>query len=294
MKKTLLFLYVVGIGLLLLTCNACNQPTKTNSESTVEAAPVESEPTVIAPKKSELVNINDTKIYYEVYGEGEPLVLLHGYTLSAQAWQPYVEDFYKDYEVYLIDLPGHGKSELFKTDLNIPNVAKDFKALMDYLDLARFKTIGFSFGGDVLYQVAMQYPDLIESMITIGAVGSWDVNDFENYQQAFTFENKDNFPWLVKYHQTDEKIMALMDQFKNYTVYISNEELQQIKPEVLIMVGDNDGGIVIDEIARARKHLPNSDLWILPNVSHGAHEGETKDDFVIKAKAFFTKANKSE
>lgn len=242
-----------------------------------------------SPKKSETIEVNGKKIYYEVYGKGKPLFLLHGYTLSSQAWLPYVKDFDEEYEVYLVDLTGHGKSEKFKEDLSIKNVAKDFIGLIDYLELDTINAIGFSFGGDVLYQVALIDPNLITSMITIGALGSWDVNDYTNYLEAFTFENKDNFPWLLTYHKTDEKIKALMYQFKNYTVHISNEELQQIKPEVLIMVGDNDDGIAIEEVARSKSNLPNSDLWILPDVSHGAHEGETKEDFILKSKAFFSK-----
>lgn len=241
------------------------------------------------PSKTELVEVRNTKIYYEVYGEGPPLFLLHGYTLSSQAWYPYVNDFTDDYQVYLVDLTGHGKSQIFKEDLSIKSVAQDFIALVEYLKLEQIQVIGFSFGGDVSYQVALSKPDLIESMITIGAIGTWDVNDFTNYQEAFTFENKANFDWLDKYHFTDEKIKALMTQFKNYTIYLTDEELQQIKPEVMIMIGDNDEGMDILEVARARKNIPKSDLWILPNVSHGAHEGETKADFIVKAKAFLSK-----
>jgi len=241
------------------------------------------------PKKSETIEVNGKSIYYEVYGKGQPLFLLHGYTLSSQAWLPYVNDFSEDYEVYLVDLSGHGKSELFKKDLSIKGVAHDLIELITYLKLDTIKAIGFSFGGDVLYQVALIRPNLIESMITIGAVGTWDVNDFPNYKEAFIFENRKNFPWLAKYHKTDKKIKALMHQFKNYIVHISDEELRQIKPEVLIMVGDNDDGIVIEEVARSKRNLPDSDLWILPNVSHGAHEGDTKDDFILKSKAFLSK-----
>ena len=241
------------------------------------------------PKKAELVQVNGKNLYYEVYGEGQPLIFLHGYTLSAQAWLPYVKDFYEEYEVYLIDLPGHGKSDPFTDTLSFKQVTRDLNDLLQYLSLDKIKAIGFSFGGDVLYQLALLNPSLIESMITIGAVGTWDVHDFSEYQKAFTFENKENFPWLVKYHKTDGKIKALMDQFKNYTIYLSNQELQQIKPEVLIMVGDNDEGMTIEEIARTRRNLSDSDLWILPNVSHGAHEGATKTDFVLKSKAFFSK-----
>ncbi len=241
------------------------------------------------PKKAELVTINGKQLYYEVYGEGTPLFLLHGYTLSAQAWQPYVNDYKDDYELYLVDLNGHGKSDLFTEKLSLKQVAQNFLGLVDHLKLEKIKAIGFSFGGDVLYQVTLARPDLIEAMITIGAVGTWDVNDFKNYQEAFTFENRENFPWLAPYHKSDAKIKALMEQFKNYVVHVSDEELRQIQPEVMIILGDNDDGIAIDQVARARKYLPNSDLWILPNVSHSAHEGETKEDFIAKSKAFLSK-----
>jgi len=241
------------------------------------------------PKKSESVLVNGKTIYYEIYGKGKPLFLLHGYTLSSKSWMPYVKDFDKDYEVYLIDLTGHGKSEIFKESLSIKSVAKDLNSLVQYFKLDEIKAIGFSFGGDVLYQLALMNPTLIESMITIGAVGTWTVNDFPEYKKAFTFENRANFPWLIENHGTNDKIKALMEQFNNYTIKLTDEELQSIKPEVLIMVGDDDEGMDLKEVARVKKNLPKSDLWILPNVAHGAHQGETKDEFIIKSKIFLSK-----
>lgn len=241
------------------------------------------------PKKSESVLINGKNIYYEVYGKGNPLLLLHGYTLSSQHWLPYVKDFENEYEVYVIDLTGHGKSDPFKETLSIKSVAKDLDSLIAHLNLDKIQSIGFSFGGDVLYQLALLKPNLIESMITIGAVGTWSIEDFPEYKKAFTFEKRANFPWLKKFHKTDKRIKALMEQFNNYIVKVSTKELQSIKPEVLIMIGDDDVGMDLTEVARVKKNLPNSDLWILPNVSHGAHEGETKDEFIIKAKAFLSK-----
>ena len=241
------------------------------------------------PKKSESVLINGKNIYYEVYGEGTPLFLLHGYTLSSKSWFPYVKDFEEEYEVYLVDLTGHGKSETFKEDLSIKSVAEDVNSLVHYLKLDKIQAIGFSFGGDILYQLALMNPSLIESMITIGAVGTWTVDDFPEYKKAFTFENRGNFPRLAADHVTDAKIKALMEQFSNYTIRLTNEELQAIKPEVLIMMGDDDEGMDIEEIVRVKKSLPKSDLWILPNVAHGAHEGENKDEFIVKAKAFLSK-----
>ncbi|MGI9544332.1 MAG: alpha/beta fold hydrolase [Cyclobacteriaceae bacterium] len=228
-------------------------------------------------------------MYYEVYGEGTPLLFLHGYSLSSKSWIPYVSDFDKEYEVYLIDLTGHGRSQAFKEGLSIRAVAEDLSALVQHLKLEKIKAIGFSFGGDVLYQLALINPSLIESMITIGAVGTWTVHDFPEYQEVFTYENRANFPWLSTAHSNDDQIKAIMDQFINYTVAVSDQELQSIKPEVLIMIGDDDEGMDFEEVARVKENLPKSDLWVLPNVAHGAHEGETKDEFIKKAKVFLSK-----
>lgn len=241
------------------------------------------------PKKSETVFVNGKNMYYEVHGKGSPLILLHGYSLSSVSWKPYISDFEDEYELYLVDLTGHGMSDPFKEDLSIRDVATDLHQLIQYLELDKIKAIGFSFGGDVLYQLALLDPSLIESMITIGAVGTWDVDDFTEYLEGFTFENRGNFPWLETSHKSDEHIKALMDQFKNYTVFLSNEELQQIQPEVLVMMGDDDDGMDFDEVARVKKNLPKSDIWILPDVSHSAHEGEHKDEFILKAKKFLAK-----
>ena len=209
-----------------------------------------------------------------------PNLLYHG---------SHVKDYQKEYEVCLIDLTGHGKSEPFKETLSIRSVAEDLNALIQYLQLEKIKAIGFSFGGDVLYQLALINPSVISSMITIGAVGTWTINDFQEYLEVFTFENRNDFPWLKTSHEGDEQIKAIMDQFKNYKIKLSDHELQNIQPEVLIMIGDDDEGMDFEEVARVKKNLPNSDLWVLPNVSHGAHEGETKEEFIVKSKVFLSK-----
>jgi len=216
------------------------------------------------------------------------LLLLHGYSQTSNSWNPYVKDYEEEYEVYLIDLTGHGKSETFKETLSIKSVAEDLNLLINHLKLDKIKAIGFSFGGDVLFQLALINSSLIESMITIGAVGTWNVDDFSQHLQTFTFKNRTNFPWLID-HDSDEKVKAIMGQFKNYKVKLSNEELRSIKPEVLIMIGDDDEGINFNEIARVKNYLPKSDIWILPNVAHGAHKGKTKSEFILKSKAFLSK-----
>lgn len=244
------------------------------------------------PKKAERVKVNGKHLYYETYGTGKPLILLHGYTLSSRMWSTFVEDFQDEYEVYLIDLTGHGKSDVFTQDLSIRSVSEDLDALLKYLKLDTVQAVGFSFGGDVLFQLAIINPTVMKSMITVGAVGTWDVNNHQNYLDAFTFENKDNFPWMNAYHSNDQQVRALMEQFKNYTVKVSNEELNGIQTDMMLVFGDDDEGIQLKEAFRARQHLPHSDLWVLPNQPHSVHEGLHKAEFIKNAKLFFDKKNK--
>lgn len=121
------------------------------------------------PKKAEVVSLNNRSIYYEVYGKGEPLLLLHGYTQSSKHWFSYLSNYSEDFEVYVIDLLGHGKSSPFKEKLSIKTAANDVQALIRYLKLDSVKGIGLSYGGDVLIQLALLQPALVKSIISIGA-----------------------------------------------------------------------------------------------------------------------------
>ncbi|MBK8501326.1 MAG: alpha/beta hydrolase [Saprospiraceae bacterium] len=95
--------------------------------------------------------MQDSRLYYEVYGEGQPLFLLHGFFGSSKYWKPYVNEYVNDFEVYVVDLTGHGNSSNFKNDISIPEAATNLHALMRYLDLKQVNAIGFSYGGDVLF-----------------------------------------------------------------------------------------------------------------------------------------------
>jgi len=79
--------------------------------------------------------LNGTKVYYEVYGHGAPLFFLHGFTHSSKSWFPYLNDYVDDFEVYLVDLKGHGKSSPFTETLSIQSAARDVEGLIKYLQL---------------------------------------------------------------------------------------------------------------------------------------------------------------
>lgn len=243
------------------------------------------------PTKAEIVMINGKNIYYEVYGKGTPLFLLHGYTQSSEIWRDHVNDYMDDYRVYLVDLAGHGKSDAFTETLSIKQVAEDLNMLIQHLKLDKIKALGFSYGGDVLYQLALINPSLIESMVTVGSLGSWSIKDHPEIEKSFTYETAKDYPWIKGAHKSDEQVRIMFEQFKNYSVRLSNDDLTKVKTNVLIVAGDNDQGVPLAEVLRSRKYLPNSDLWILPNVGHGGHDAENKEAFVHISKIFL--ANKT-
>ena len=240
------------------------------------------------PIKTEIVTLNGTDVYYEVYGKGEPLFLLHGYTQSSKSWLPYVADYANDFEVYLVDLKGHGKSSQFTEKLSIKAVASDVDALIKYLQLDSINAIGFSYGGDILFQLALLHPGLIKSMIIIGSCGTWNVNNFPVWREYLSYKNINHLPWMREEQTSEEQIKSILDQVPNYNISFSEEELKSIQAKTLIVVGDQDDSIPLACISSARNNLPNSFLWVLPNTGHVAHRDKNKPEFVRLSKEFFS------
>ncbi|MDX1628222.1 MAG: alpha/beta hydrolase [Fulvivirga sp.] len=237
------------------------------------------------PLKSETIVLKGKTNYYEVYGHGEPLLLLHGYGQSSKYWRSYITDYQDDFKVYLIDLQGFGKSDSFDPDWSIYSVSKTLNDLLVYLELDSVKAIGLSYGGDVLFQLAKINPSMVQSMITIGAIGSWNVKDNPEYIEYFNFSNLENLAWMKDHVTSESQFRAAQDYFTNYAVFLNDKDLQNIRTKIMIVLGDDDA-IPLEEVARTRKNLPNSDLWILPNTGHLAHEGKNRSKFISVSKSF--------
>lgn len=239
------------------------------------------------PKSGELVEVNGTQLYYEVYGSGDPLIFLHAYTQSCVTWKGFVDDYSKDYEVYLIDLRGHGKSDPFRGRFSVGESAKDVIHLLKYLKIEKAKGIGVSLGGDVLLQISSLDREIIESMVIVGANGDWDAQDYPEMLKMFSVENIGQFQWMYDFTPGgDVQIKAIIEQLANYKIKLSDDEIRNIKAKTLLVLGDNDGQVSIESVVRLNKMLVGSHLWIVPNTSHFAHEGDNKTEFVRVSRSF--------
>jgi pimeloyl-ACP methyl ester carboxylesterase len=113
----------------------------------------------ITPSQAGYAPVNGTKIYYEIYGEGRPLVLLHGafYTIGLN-WSELIPELAKTRKVIALEMQGHGHSPFSERKLSITTLATDVEDLMDYLKIDSADVAGFSMGGSVAYQFAVQSP----------------------------------------------------------------------------------------------------------------------------------------
>ena len=108
----------------------------------------------------QIVRINGVDIFYKAYGQGQPLLLIHGGTLSGDSWQPYLAGFAEHFRVIVPDTPGHGRSGTPAGVLSYPGLADDMAAFSDALELRKPLIAGYSDGGQIALEIGMRHPAL--------------------------------------------------------------------------------------------------------------------------------------
>lgn len=112
---------------------------------------------------------NGIRLYYEVKGAGQPLVLIHGLGSSTRDWEPQVQEFSKDYQVVTFDLRGHGRSDKPAGPYTIPLFAADTAGLLKALGIASAHVVGISLGGSVAFQLAVDSPALVKTLTIVNS-----------------------------------------------------------------------------------------------------------------------------
>ncbi len=239
------------------------------------------------PVKQETIELGKIQTYYEVYGNGPPLFLLHGFTQSSKFWLPVVDTFSHRYSVYVVDLLGHGKSSPFVEPLSIRTAAENLNNLIEYLDLNSIKAIGYSYGAEILCQLALINPSSLQGMIMVGSCGSWEASEFPEFVQYLSYDNIDQLTWMPEQQLNDDRIRNILAQFPNYSVSLEASDLERITCKTFLMVGDRDPAVPMECVARAHKYMPDSYLWVIPNLGHSLIYGQHHTTFVEKANEFF-------
>lgn len=209
------------------------------------------------------VKLNDVELYYEIYGEGEPLILLHGNGGSIQEFYKQIPELSKEFKIIAIDTRGQGQSKDFtKGDLSYKIFADDLKNLMDHLNLPKANILGWSDGGNTGLEFALKYPQSVNKLIIIGANAFPEGVDGEllkNFKGKLKFMELANQPE----HDAEKRLLNLMVNEPN----ISKKSLNEIKNPVLVIAGENDV-IRKQHTEMLAKEIPNATLKIYPQASH--------------------------
>ncbi|MDD8019270.1 MAG: alpha/beta hydrolase [Bacteroidota bacterium] len=227
-------------------------------------------------KAGHYVHVNDIQLYYEVYGKGEALLLMHGNSGSIASFSKFIPFLSKQFKVIAVDSRAQGRSSDSNKELTFELMASDMKELLDQLHLDGVYAVGWSDGGIVGLQLAYAYPHKISKLVAIGA----------NFVADSTALSPDNFDTtkIRWYHNLDsseqkniisqshfpecaplifDKLINLDLKYPNFTI----EQLASIKTPTLVVAGDHD--IIIDTHTLKLFHaLPHSQLFIVPGSPH--------------------------
>ncbi|MCD9853604.1 alpha/beta hydrolase [Epilithonimonas sp. JDS] len=213
-------------------------------------------------KVGKILHLKDADIYYEVYGKGEPLFLLHGNGGSIDAFTKEIPELSKHFKIIAMDTRAQGKSTDTSTEpLTYIKFADDVKALADELKLKKINILGWSDGGNTGLEFAIKYPNNINKVITSGAnvfpngVGESEVENMKKDAEKMKAENKP---------EREIRLLQLMiDEPK-----ITTAQLNHIKAKVFVLAGENDL-ILRSHTEYIAKEIPNSKLKIYKGASHG-------------------------
>ena len=225
-------------------------------------------------KAGKYVEVNDIKVYYETYGEGEPLLLLHGNGGSINNFTYQIPELSKHFKVIAVDSRAQGRSTDSEKEITYSLMASDMSDLIDKLNLKSVYIVGWSDGGNIGLELAYAHPEKVKKLITFGA--NYTYENCGAPPDSVTMDPKDPLiakvsTMMQKYKTGTEKISPeinkklsdLMEKYPNFT----KEQLKQIKIPVLVVSGDHDL-IKLDHTISLFTSLTHSQLFIVPGASH--------------------------
>ncbi len=239
-----------------------------------------------------LARIGGTKLYYEVAGEGDPIVLIHGFTLDTRMWDDQFDVFARNHTVIRYDVRGFGKSALPGTRLYSDE--DDLEGLLDHLGVSRAHVLGLSMGGGIAVEFALAYPGYVDTLIVVGTVdvGFELSEEYANTLGAVWSEGKTEGveaareAWLrtphfiasLKNPAAGPRLRKMISEYSGWEWSHESpqierkipaaERLHEIKAPALIIVGELDAMDFHRVADLMTERIPNARKVVLTGVGH--------------------------
>ena len=244
------------------------------------------QPDGCSTQQGQYTQANGLAMYYEEHGTGLPLVLLHGGTGTLSMWQPQIPAFAQHFKVIAPDSRGHGRTDNPTGQLSYRLMADDVAAFIQSLGLTRPLVCGYSDGGQIALEIGMRYPGLTAALV-VGAAWYRLSETYLNVIRSLGFEGPGVMnieqiekvaPDTVRQWQTEHSRPNDPDYWQTLLKQISTmwwtpldytaEDFHKISEPVLVLIGDRDGIIEIEQAFEMYRLIPNAELAILPNTTH--------------------------
>jgi pimeloyl-ACP methyl ester carboxylesterase len=215
------------------------------------------------------VVIDEAQIYYEVYGQGAPLVLIHGNGGNIAYMKPQIDYFARRYKVIVMDCRGRGKSDLGKDTLTYMQMTKDIVAILNVLHLDSVYVVGRSDGGIISLLMAMYYPEKVRRVAAFAANLTPDTTAlYPSFYHQVIQDRKHADEMLAKKDSTQNwRVIQQRNRLMEFQPNITAKDLQQIKCPVLVLSTDRD--IIPEEhTLLIYRSIPRANLCIFTGESH--------------------------
>ncbi|GAA2207708.1 alpha/beta hydrolase [Nonomuraea monospora] len=237
--------------------------------------------------KSDYAPVNGLRMYYEIHGAGDPLVLIHGsFSAIGTSFGKLLPHLAKNRQVIAVEFQGHGRTADIDRPLSPQLIAGDVAALLDHLGIRQADVLGYSLGSTIAFQIALTRPDLVRKLIlasfsfTAEGLHPGLSDGFETLRPEHLIGSPfhdeylqlaprpEDFPALV------DKVSDLMRTLRNPTA----DDVRSIQAPTMLVIGDSDiirpehavetfrlrgGGVAGDQVG-----LPPARLAVLPGTTH--------------------------
>jgi pimeloyl-ACP methyl ester carboxylesterase len=239
------------------------------------------------------IEANGLRVYYEAYGEGEPLLLIHGGTATCRSWTSHLPALTEHFRVFAPDSRGHGRTDNPAGELGYRLMADDAAALIKALGLRRPLVLGYSDGGQIALELGLGYPGLTSALVLGGTQFRFSEAYLEDARALLGIAAGEDEVDPEKLEREHPDIVAYLREahghvygpgyWKTYVkqiaklwltpLHYATEDLAAVTDPVLLLVGDRDG-VATEESAELFRLLPNAELAVAPASDHGFIEAK--------------------
>jgi pimeloyl-ACP methyl ester carboxylesterase len=275
----------LSLAIVIVVMASC-QPRQKENESTSSVSKDTAVSQNIKPDESGYAEVNGLKMYYEVYGKGKPIVMLHGSFMNIPMnWSHIIPLLAKDRKVIVAEMQGHGRTRDIPRELSYEGMADDVSGLLNHINIDSADILGYSMGSGVAFQVAVRHPEQVRRLVVLSGTythdGWWP--EVEAMFGTFTAEMFIGTPIQKQYdslgndpnHFSEYVKKVISIDLKPYDWF---EDVKNIQAPIFMAIGDADGVRYEHalELFRTRgggqmgdlHGLPESRLAILPGTTH--------------------------